>query len=684
VLGAQPSFGSPASGAPAVVVRDLGKGTVFLNGPWQFHLGDNPAWALPSTNDTTGQDGWEQLTAAKPWGEQGHESYSGFGWYRLHLSVNPAPGVAEDFALLMPTVNDSYEIYWDGSLIGRFGKLPPHPQFYVLQPTHTFGLGRIRSGVLAMRVWKSPPLSDGSPLQGGFESAPLLGSPDAIARYKASLDYEWLRSNQFTFGLNSLYALAALLSLITWLRDRRQWLLFWMMGFCLSQPLMLFSLFMRLPIVRALALPLYQMAASVEDVCLWFLLLVLFKLDEIPALTRWLRRLAIAQLLLVNLDGLVCALQVTLTTRSIGLSQLVDYLLTIGYTLLETLPLALVVLAIVRRRSLDSGRWFVAAFAFLTEMIAVASSAAEQGRQYTHSTLADKLEAPLFTLRGNEITAQTLAGTLLLFSLLYVVYLYSEEERSRRAALEQEFRNARELQQVLIPEILPDVPGFALTAAYLPAQEVGGDFFQIIPVCGPVSGSGAGSSTLIVLGDVSGKGVKAAMAVSLIVGALRAFTESSSSPAEILAGLNRRLEGRLQGGFSTAIALRLDPDGRCLVACAGHPAPFLNGVEPEIPGALPLGLFATTTYQETALHLNAGDHLVLYTDGLLEARSPSGELYSFDRLQTLFAARPKAAEAAGAAVAFGQDDDITVLTLTRLAVGEETASFRGAPAHTPA
>ena len=662
------------------MVSDLGKGTVFLDGPWQFHLGDNAAWALPDLNDLTGHDGWEQQTADKPWGAQGHESYSGYGWYRLHLSVNPAPGAAQDFALLMPTVNDSYEIYWDGSLIGRYGKLPPHAEFYVLQPTQTFGLGRVRSGVLAVRVWKSPPLSDGSPLQGGFESAPLVGSPDAIARYKASLDYEWLRSNQFTFGLNSLYALAALLSLITWLRDRRQWLLFWMMGFCLSQPLMLFSLFMRLPIVRALALPFYQMAASVEDVCLWFLLLVLFKLDEIPALTRWLRRLAIVQLLVVNLDGLVCALQVTLTTRSIRLSQLVDYLLTIGYTLLEVLPLVLVVLAIVLRRKLDPARWFVAAFAFLTEMIAVASSAAEQGRQYTHSTLADKLEAPLFTLRGNEISAQTLAGTLLLLSLLYVVYRYSEEERSRRAALEQEFRNAREVQQVLIPETLPDVPGYALTSAYLPAQEVGGDFFQIIPI----GSSGERSSTLIVLGDVSGKGVKAAMAVSLIVGALRAFTETSSSPAEILAGLNRRLEGRLQGGFSTAIVLRLDPDGRCIVACAGHPAPFLNGAEPEIPGALPLGLFATARYEETTLRLNVGDHLVLYTDGLLEARSPSGELYSFDRLQALFATRPTAAEAAKAAVAFGQDDDITVLTLTRLAASEETVSLVSAPAPTPA
>ena len=155
------------------------------------------------------------------------------------------------------------------------------------------------------------------------------------------------------------------------------------------------------------------------------------------------------------------------------------------------------------------------------------------------------------------------------------------ENRRQQSALEQEFKNARELQQVLVPEALPSLPGFAMTSAYRPAQEVGGDFFQIIPL--------DGGSTLIVLGDVSGKGLKAAMAVSLIVGAARMVADFSKSPAEILSGLNRRLYGRLQGGFATCIALRLDPDGNCAIASAGHPAPFLNQEELNLPGALPLG-----------------------------------------------------------------------------------------------
>jgi serine phosphatase RsbU (regulator of sigma subunit) len=188
----------------------------------------------------------------------------------------------------------------------------------------------------------------------------------------------------------------------------------------------------------------------------------------------------------------------------------------------------------------------------------------------------------------------------------------------------------------------------------------------------------------VVLGDVSGKGLKAAMAVSLIVGAIRTVAETTSSPAEILACLNRRLYGRLNGGFSTAIAMRLDADGACTIASAGHPEPFLNDREIEMPGALPLGIEPAVSYAEHSIMLGATDRLALYTDGLLEARNAAGELYSFERIKTLFAASPTAAQATEAAVNFGQEDDITVLTLTRLAVGEESTALYTAPSFAPA
>jgi serine phosphatase RsbU (regulator of sigma subunit) len=249
-----------------------------------------------------------------------------------------------------------------------------------------------------------------------------------------------------------------------------------------------------------------------------------------------------------------------------------------------------------------------------------------------------------------------------------------QESARRQSSLEQEFKSARELQQVLIPESLPALPGFAFTSAYRPAQEVGGDFFQVIPLEGDHAGS-----TLILLGDVSGKGLRAAMTVSLIVGAARTLARFAPCPGEMLTELNLRLFGRLQGGFVTCLALRLDADGHCVMATAGHPAPFLNKKALELPGTLPLGIVPTSSYEELALDLREGDHFALYTDGLLEARSASGEIFSFERLDELFATRPDAAKATEAAISFGQDDDITVLTLTRLGKGQQSSSHLSAP-----
>jgi serine phosphatase RsbU (regulator of sigma subunit) len=95
----------------------------------------------------------------------------------------------------------------------------------------------------------------------------------------------------------------------------------------------------------------------------------------------------------------------------------------------------------------------------------------------------------------------------------------------------------------------------------------------------------------------------------------------------------------------------------------------------DLPGALPLGISHEGDYEETSFSLDVGDHFSLYTDGLLEARNQAGELYSFARLERLFASHPSAAQATQAAVNFGQDDDITVLTLTRLATGEESLAL---------
>jgi serine phosphatase RsbU (regulator of sigma subunit) len=163
-----------------------------------------------------------------------------------------------------------------------------------------------------------------------------------------------------------------------------------------------------------------------------------------------------------------------------------------------------------------------------------------------------------------------------------------------------------------------------VTSAYRPAQQVGGDFFPLI--------TQPGGSALLVPRDVSGKGLKAAMTVSSIVGTIRTVADTVSNPAEVLAILNRRLHGRLKDRFVTCLALHLNTEGECILANPGHPSPFLNKEELSLPGALPLGLDLDIQYENLRLRRAVGDRLTLYTDGLLQARNPAGDLFSFELL----------------------------------------------------
>jgi hypothetical protein len=648
----------------------MGTGAASLDGPWQFHIGDDTHWADPAFDDSR----WEQLTADSPWGAQEHRGYTGFAWYRRHLTISSAPGTSPDIALLVPAIDDVYEIYWNGQRAGLLGSMPPRLVAYEGMAPQAYGLGPIRSGVLAVRVFKLPLGSNEDGISGGFQAVPIAGRPEAIGAIKGNLDFHWLRSQQFRFGLSSLYGLIFVLSLIAWWRDRSQRLLFWMAAYALPLLVETPLLWLRLQYPFAIQDFLRQTLVAVREISLWFLLLWLLRLDEVPRVARVLRVAAFVIITTCVIDGLLNFLfPSVIDARGFVIA---DAILTCLYLPPQIAPVILAVIALARRRRLDSARWIVAALAFLNSLFYAVVNYSSQGNRFTHWTLDKSLMSPLFTIAGNAIGASLILRTLLFLSIVYAVIRYSIENSRHQSALEQEFQNARELQQVLIPEHLPSIPGFTLTSTYKPAHEVGGDFFQIIPL--------EKGSTLVVLGDVSGKGLKAAMAVSLIVGVIRTLAETTAIPADILAGLNRRLHGRLQGGFATAIALRLDPDGFCTLAIAGHPAPFLNDQELELPGALPLGIAPSIRYEESTIRLGAGDRLALYTDGLLEARSQTGDLYGFDRLKSLFAGEPTAAQATEVGVAFGQEDDITVLTLTRLAAGQEATAAFTSPVYTPA
>jgi Stage II sporulation protein E (SpoIIE) len=654
----------PQSSSKSAVqsIDGLGKGYVELNSPWQFHLGDDLRWAQPDTDDTIGQGGWEAIRPDRSWGEQGHYAQTGYGWYRLHLNVIPAPGFDGSFQVLLQGVSDSCEVYWNGALIGSYGSLPPHASWPALNAPSVFTL-RANSaggldGVLAIRVWKGPLGSSALGEIGGLLQAPIIGDTQSISAYVGTWNFDFLEATIYSNILNVLYFAVALAGFLLWLRRRHETLLLWFSIFAIAPAIWTSIFTMRIPVSSQFAEFFLQPVWQLRNVALWFLLLDLLDLRSRPGLVRWTKILAAISLSAALLDG--CMVYGPQSIYSGQAGAWIDGFCTL---LIEPCDLWLLVLvAFGFRKKLDSVRWILAITSSLSQLLTVLTASARQGQRFTHWTFAAALSKPVFQIGGVFFTAQTVLDLLLFFSIVYTVYRVVSDQQKRKAALEQELKSARELQQVLIPEKPPTLPGFTISTAYQPALDVGGDFFQVIPL-----ENGAPGSTLIVLGDVSGKGLRAAMAVSLIVGAVRALAESTASPSEILAGLSRRLHGRLQGGFATCLVLRIDPQGACTIACAGHPSPLLNGCEIDLPGALPLGIDPSVAYPEIQLQIEPGDRFALYTDGLLEARAPSGEIFSFERLQSLFASDADAAAATAEAVAFGQEDDITVLTLTRSA-----------------
>ncbi len=232
--------------------------------------------------------------------------------------------------------------------------------------------------------------------------------------------------------------------------------------------------------------------------------------------------------------------------------------------------------------------------------------------------------------------------------------------RTEKAVLDAEMAAAREVQQLIVPEAPATFPGYAIESVYIPAQQVGGDFFQILPA--------ANNGLLIVLGDVAGKGLPAAMLVSMLVGSIRILAEDIHDPALILHKLHDRLMGRTRGGFATALAAHISADGHVTIVNAGHLAPYLDGCETELQGALPLGIVNDAQSESTSFQLLPGSRLTFYSDGVVEAQNRTGELFGFDRAKAI-SSQPAAA-IAKAAVDFGQSDDITVVTIERLAISK--------------
>jgi serine phosphatase RsbU (regulator of sigma subunit) len=205
--------------------------------------------------------------------------------------------------------------------------------------------------------------------------------------------------------------------------------------------------------------------------------------------------------------------------------------------------------------------------------------------------------------------------------------LHNEE---RLLALHKELEIARNIQQKLLPESTVSTGNLALASRYVPATSVAGDFYDFL-----VNDDGLG----VLIADVSGHGIPAALSASMVKVAVRAQTGRAGEPAEVLRGMNSILCGNLQGQFVSAGYLFLNPAQNTLIyAGAGHP-PLLvyrscgKRIESLEENGVPLGIFPGSSYNGKSAPLARGDRCLLYTDGLLEATSPSGEEFGTERLQ---------------------------------------------------
>ena len=167
--------------------------------------------------------------------------------------------------------------------------------------------------------------------------------------------------------------------------------------------------------------------------------------------------------------------------------------------------------------------------------------------------------------------------------------------------------------------------------------------------------------------------LKAGMLVALLVGAIRTAAEMSDEPGVMLATLNRRLMGR-GDAQATCLALRIANDGSVTLSNAGHTAPYLNGEAIAMEGALPLGMIEGTESSVMYFQLKEGDRLMLMSDRIAEATDVDGHLFGFERVNELLRKAKSAAEVADSAQSFGQEDDISVISVTRTCLSVAAAA----------
>ena len=247
---------------------------------------------------------------------------------------------------------------------------------------------------------------------------------------------------------------------------------------------------------------------------------------------------------------------------------------------------------------------------------------------------------------------EAIATLGVLVALLALLSREQQQTAHERAILAGELRAAQQVQRLLAPTVLKAIPGISFDVAFLPVREVGGDFYD----CSILSQN----RQRVLIGDVSGKGAAAAMTAAVLLGA--AQRRENESPSALLRHLNLVMANMRVSGFATCLCAEISTAGVLTLANAGHLAPYRNGKELPVSNGLPLGIVSESEYTQSELQLREGDWLTFVSDGVVEARNPAGELFGFDRAAAL--SMQSAQSIVSAVQAFGQEDDVTVLTLS--------------------
>jgi sigma-B regulation protein RsbU (phosphoserine phosphatase) len=614
-------------------------GPLDLTSTWLFKQGDDPSYADPHLDDRQ----WTVIRTDRSLDTYGFKNIDQV-WYRTHVHI---PANSNNLAILLRQFSGSEQIFVNGVEVGSSGTFAPGGTRLTNWidrrspiPNSLLGSGDL---TIAVRARIGRKLREGP--EGGFTavSTLLLGPGQLLADQSTLYNLRNLTSNVTNLSLETLLLLVAVALAIT-LRGEREYLALvvyltadlsggvfqlWgeahnletsLAGIVLGHVLNMVAALALLEFVRrVLALRRSVLFAGYQ----WVLVLVVFPLSVVQA---W-------------------------SFHSGGVLPYENLIYYIGLSLWLPYRAGLPVLSLWiwwKRRNPDalllSVPLFLGALAYYYDL--VRSLAAWYQGTDAYYALFTAPPIPVFYVQWNEVSQLLFSVALLLFLVLRTLSV--ARARTRIAA---EIQAVQTVQKVLLERSSEPTPGFIVQSVYQPAGEVGGDFFVVSP--GPLG------SLIAIVGDVSGKGLTAAMRVAMILGVLR--REESREPATILAHLNQALLNQGEMGFTTACCVQLDPDGCFTIANAGHISPYIDGREIETAPALPLGLAADVTFDVVHGMMSGGQTMVLMSDGIVEARSPQGELYGFERLPEL--TRMPAQAIADVAQSFGQEDDITVLTI---------------------